>query len=60
MNEIQIAYVPRLDKYEYRLVRITRVGGVFSLSQWFSGGRELETAKTKAVEQFGNLTISVS
>jgi hypothetical protein len=60
MKQIHIAYVPRLDKYEYRLVRATPVGGVFALSQWFSGGRELETAKTNATNQFGNLTITVN
>ena len=60
MKSIYIAYVPRLDKYEYQLVRITPSGKVFPLSAWKSGSRDLETTKSSATEQFGNLTISVS
>jgi hypothetical protein len=60
MKSIYIAYVPRLDKYEYQLVRVTPSGKVFPLSPWKSGSRDLESTKTAAVEQYGNLTISVS
>jgi hypothetical protein len=60
MKQIHIAYVARLEKYEYQLVRVTPSGKVFPLTGWKSGSRDLETTKTAAVEQYGNLTISVS
>lgn len=59
MKEIRIAYVPRLDTFEYQLVKV-KDGKVSPITDWKSGGRTLEAAKTAAVAQYGNLTITVS
>lgn len=60
MKEIRITYVPRLNTYEYQLVRVTPSGKVFPMTAWVAGGRTVEAAKTSALARFGELTISVN